>query len=124
MVILVVDGKLKVEAAMPCGRRNLIAVNGGEDFVERLRLVWVKAYPEGMGGMCLVFINGLGQLFILPCRAVPVCCYSPWLIAIYVKGEFGVKAAIFDVLNVKEEPEFCAMRGEGEKENVGGTERY
>jgi len=63
VVILAVDSELKVEASFS-SRRNLIAVKGGEDFVERLRLVWVKADPEGMGGMCLVFIN-LGQFFSL-----------------------------------------------------------
>jgi len=41
----------------------------------------------------------------------------------YIKDEFRLKGAIFDVLNVKEEPKFCAMRGEGVKK-VGGTERY
>jgi len=75
VVILAVDSKLKVEAATS-SRCNLITVKGGEDFVERLRLVWVKAYPEGIGGMCLVFIN-LGQFFALPCRSIPVCFYSP-----------------------------------------------
>ena len=112
-MILAVDSELKVEATM---RRNLIAVKGGEDFVEKLRLAWVKAGPEGMGGMCLVFIK-LGQFFSLPCRSIPVCFYSPWLIAMYVKDEFGVKGTIFDMLNVKEEPKFCAMRGEGVKES-------
>ena len=34
-----------------------------------------------------------------------------------VKDEFGVKGTIFDVLNVKEEAKFCAMRGEGVKES-------
>jgi hypothetical protein len=118
VVILAVDSELKVEASFS-SRRNLIAVKGGEDFVERLRLVWVKAYPEGVGGMCLVFIN-LGQFFSLPCRSIPLCFYSPWLIAVYVKDvkdEFGVKGTIFDVLNVKEEAKFCAMRGEGVKKS-------
>jgi len=109
-VILAVDSELKVEASFS-SRRNLIAVKGGEDFVERLRLAWVKADPEGMGGICLVFIN-LGQFFSLPCRSIPICFYSPWLIAMYVKDEFGVKGTIFDMLNVKEEPKFCAMRSE------------
>jgi len=109
-VILAVDSELKVEASFS-SRRNLIAVKGGEDFVERLRLAWVKADPEEMGGICLVFIN-LGQFFSLPCRSIPICFYSPWLIAMYVKDEFGVKGTIFDMLNVKEEPKFCAMRSE------------
>ena len=109
-MILAVDSELKVEASFS-SRRNLIAVKGGEDFVERLRLAWVKADPEGMGGICLVFIN-LGQFFSLPCRSIPICFYSPWLIAMYVKDEFGVKGTIFDMLNVKEEPKFCAMRSE------------
>jgi hypothetical protein len=38
-VILTVDGELKVEAAMACGRRNLIAVKSAEDFVEKLGLL-------------------------------------------------------------------------------------
>ena len=109
-MILAVDSELKVEASFS-SRRNLIAVKGGEDFVERLRLAWVKADPEEMGGICLVFIN-LGQFFSLPCRSIPICFYSPWLIAMYVKDEFGVKGTIFDMLNVKEEPKFCAMRSE------------
>ena len=99
MVILAVDSELKVEAAVSSRRRNLKAVKGGEDLVERLRLVWVNADPEGTGGMCLVFIN-VGKFFSLPCRSIPICFYSPWLIAMYVKDvkdEFGAKGTLFNV---------------------------
>jgi len=54
------DSELKVQAAPVVGRRNLIAVEGGEGLVKRFGLVWVKACPEGAGGICLIFIH-LGQ---------------------------------------------------------------
>ena len=57
-MIFAVDSELKVEAAPAAGWRNLIAVEGGEDLVKRLGLVWVKACPEGTGGgRCLIFIH-------------------------------------------------------------------
>ena len=88
-MIFAVDSELKVEAPT-AGRRNLIAVEGGEDLVERLGLVWVKACPEGTGGRCLLF-NHHGQF-------LPWCfflCCSPWLpSASTVKdADVGVKRA-------------------------------
>ena len=60
MVIFAGDSELKV-AAQATGRRNLITVEGGENLLKRLGLVWVKACPKGTGGGgCLIFIH-LGQ---------------------------------------------------------------
>ena len=55
MVVLTVDDELEAEARREgVRRRDLIAVDGGENLVERLGLVRVKAPPEGAAGcLCL-----------------------------------------------------------------------
>lgn len=51
VVVVGVDSELKVASGAGSGF-NLVAMNGSEDFVERLGLVWVKARPEGAEGVC------------------------------------------------------------------------
>ena len=58
MVVLMVDGELEAVSRRSVGnprrrRRNLIAVDGGENLAERLGLVGVKAQPEGAGCLYL-----------------------------------------------------------------------
>jgi hypothetical protein len=53
MVVLMVDGELEVVRMSSVDRRNLIAVDGGENLAERLGLVGVKAQPEGAGCLYL-----------------------------------------------------------------------
>jgi len=59
MVVLMVDGELEAVSRRSVGnprrrRRNLIAVDGGENLAERLGLVGVKAQPEGAGCLYLI----------------------------------------------------------------------
>jgi hypothetical protein len=91
VVILAVDDK-RNRGILRQHRRHLIAVQGGENLVERLRLIRVKTCPEGTrrGGICLIFIN-LDQLF-WPYQATALSCYLPWFVSIYVKDVvFGVR---------------------------------
>lgn len=48
MVVVAVDGKRKAQFTAK-GGSDVITVEGGEDLVKRLRLVRVKAFPEGAG---------------------------------------------------------------------------
>jgi hypothetical protein len=48
VVVVDVDGKCKAKFTAS-GRSDLITVEGGKDLVKRLRLVRVKAFPEGAG---------------------------------------------------------------------------
>jgi len=77
VVIFAIDGELEVQAAPVAGRRNLIAVEGGEDLVKRFGPVWVKASPEGTVGMCQLFIHlgqfCLGATFLLLLTMVAIC---------------------------------------------------
>ena len=59
MVVLMVNGELEAVSRRSVGnprrrRRNLIAVDGGENLAERLGLVGVKAQPEGAGCLYLI----------------------------------------------------------------------
>ena len=57
MVVLMVDGELEAVSTVVVNprrrRRNLIAVDGGENLAERLGLVGVKAQPEVAGCLYL-----------------------------------------------------------------------
>jgi hypothetical protein len=81
MVVLMVDDELKAEGRRGGGRpqrRNLIAVNGGENLAERLELVGVKTQPEGTGWLYssyqLVALRGVQPPLYLP------CCLSSWFL--------------------------------------------
>lgn len=69
----------------------MIAVEGGEDLVKRFGLVWVKASPEGTGGICLIFIH-LGQF------CLGVSCCSPWWLS---------ASTAEDADEVQKSPGFC-----------------
>ena len=51
LALFAVDGELEVRGGFR--RRDLMAVDGGENLAERLRLVGVKAQPEGTGCLYL-----------------------------------------------------------------------
>ena len=60
MVVLTADGELEVVSRRSVGnarrrRRNLIAVDGGQNLAERLGLVGVKTQPEGAGCLYLKY---------------------------------------------------------------------
>jgi len=63
-------------------------VKGGEDLVKWLGLAWVKACPEGTGGICLIFIH-LSQSRALVFRS--------WLLTMA-----AICVKIFDVFGMKE----------------------
>ena len=68
MVVGGVDGKLKVMVVRRC---DLEAMQGGEDLVQRFRLVRVKAGPERPGGLYYILVSS--SAFICTSRLFCVC---------------------------------------------------
>jgi len=90
MVVLMVDDELKAEGRREGGgprRRDLIAVDGGENLAERLGLVGVKTQPEGTGYLHLSYQLSSGPPVKKPLY-LP-CCLSVKPVLVGERGNKG-----------------------------------